>query len=449
MLQGGILEAFLHKIKPLLEYIPEVKRPERDVSFKEKLQWTGLVLILYFILGTIDVYTGGAQIPSIFDFWQTVTASKMGTLITLGIGPIVTVGIIMQLLVGSELIKLDLSNPVNRGLFQGLQKLFAIVLCFVEALMFVGTGAFGAIGSLSLVIILVLQLALGAVLLIYLDEIVSRYGIGSGIGLFIAAGVSQTIFVGALGPQGYLWKFFSALTMGSLWTAFEYILPILGTIAVFFIVVYAESLRVEIPLAHGRIKGAVGKYPIKFIYVSNLPVILAVALFANIQLWGMFLEKMGLPLLGHYVNGRAVDGIAYYFSTPYGISSIISDPLHAVFYTLAMVVFCILFGMFWVETSGLDAKSMAKKLGNLDMAIKGFRKSTKSIEQRLRRYIKPITVMSSAFVGFLAAVADFTGALGGGTGVLLTVSIVYRLYEQIVQEQISELHPAIAKLIKK
>lgn len=114
-----------------------------------------------------------------------------------------------------------------------------------------------------------------------------------------------------------------------------------------------------------------------------------------------------------------------------------------------MVVFCILFGMFWVETSGLDAKSMAKKLGNLDMAIKGFRKSTKSIEQRLRRYIKPITVMSSAFVGFLAAVADFTGALGGGTGVLLTVSIVYRLYEQIVQEQISELHPAIAKLIKK
>jgi preprotein translocase subunit SecY len=440
------VEAFLHKIKPLLEKIPEVKSPEREISFKDKLKWTGIVLVLYFIMGTIDVYTGGAEIPAIFEFWQTVTASKMGTLITLGIGPIVTAGIIMQLLVGSELIKLDLSNPENRALFQGVQKLFAIVLCFVEAIMFVGAGAFGALTP-TMMLILVLQLALGAILLIYLDEIVSKYGIGSGIGLFIAAGVSQTIFVGTFGPEGYLWKFLNSLVTGI--PNIEYILPILGTILVFLVVVYAESMRIEIPLAHGRIKGAVGKYPIKFIYVSNLPVILAAALFANIQLWGMFLDKMGIPILGHYVNGRPVDGLAYYLSTPYGITSVIADPLHAIIYTLAMIIFCIFFGIFWVETSGLDAKSMARRIGSLNMAIKGFRKSTKAIEQRLRRYIKPITVMSSAFVGLLAALADFTGALGGGTGVLLTVSIVYRMYEQLLQEKITELHPTIAKLLNK
>ncbi|EHP87749.1 preprotein translocase subunit SecY [Methanotorris formicicus] len=440
------MEEFLRGIRPILEKIPEVKSPEREIPFKEKLKWTGIVLVLYFIMGTIDVYTGGAEIPAIFEFWQTVTASKMGTLITLGIGPIVTAGIIMQLLVGSELIKLDLSNPENRALFQGVQKLFAIVLCFVEAIMFVGAGAFGALTP-TMMLVLILQLALGAILLIYLDEIVSKYGIGSGIGLFIAAGVSQTIFVGTFGPEGYLWKFFNSLVTGV--PNIEYILPILGTILVFLVVVYAESMRIEIPLAHGRIKGAVGKYPIKFIYVSNLPVILAAALFANIQLWGMFLEKMGIPILGHYVNGRAVDGIAYYLSTPYGITSVIADPLHAIIYTLAMITFCIFFGIFWVETSGLDAKSMARRIGSLDMAIKGFRKSTKAIEQRLRRYIKPITVMSSAFVGLLAALADFTGALGGGTGVLITVSIVYRMYEQLLQERITELHPTIAKLLNK
>ncbi|HID47596.1 MAG TPA: preprotein translocase subunit SecY, partial [Methanococcaceae archaeon] len=298
-------------------------------------------------------------------------------------------------------------------------------------------------------ILLILQLAIGAILLIYLDEVVSRYGIGSGIGLFIAAGVSQTIFVGAFGPEGYFWKFIDALIQGALRVALEYILPILGTIVVFLIVVYAECLRVEIPLAHGRIRGAVGKYPIKFIYVSNLPVIFTAALFANIQLWAMFLDKIGFPILGRFIEGRPVDGIAYYFTTPYGLSSVLSDPIHAIVYTILMVIFCIIFGIFWVETAGLDAASMARRLGSLNMAIKGFRKSTKAIEQRLKRYIMPITVMSSAFIGLLAALADFTGALGGGTGVLLTVSIVYRLYEQIIQEQISELHPILAKLLRR
>ena len=176
---------------------------------------------------------------------------------------------------------------------------------------------------------------------------------------------------------------------------------------------------------------------------------MAAALFANIQLWGLALYKLGIPILGHYEGGRAVDGIAYYLSTPYGLSSVISDPLHAIVYMIAMIIFCIIFGIFWVETTGLDPKSMAKRIGSLGMAIKGFRKSEKAIEQRLRRYIPPLTVMSSAFVGFLAALADFIGALGGGTGVLLTVSIVYRMYEQLLRDKVTELHPAIAKLLNK
>ncbi|ACV24492.1 preprotein translocase subunit SecY [Methanocaldococcus fervens] len=436
----------MKKLIPILEKIPEVELPVKEISFKEKLKWTGIVLVLYFIMGSIDIYTAGAQIPAIFEFWQTVTASKMGTLITLGIGPIVTAGIIMQLLVGAGIIQMDLSIPENRALFQGCQKLLSIIMCFVEAVLFVGAGAFGALTPL-LALLIIIQIALGSIILIYLDEIVSKYGIGSGIGLFIAAGVSQTIFVGALGPEGYLWKFLSSLVQGM--PNIEYIAPILGTIIVFLMVVYAECLRVEIPLAHGRIRGAVGKYPIKFIYVSNIPVILSAALFANIQLWGLALYKLGVPILGHYEGGRAVDGIAYYLSTPYGLTSVISDPLHAIIYMIAMIIFCIIFGIFWVETTGLDPKTMAKRIGSLNMAIKGFRKSEKAIEQRLKRYIPPLTVMSSAFVGLLAATADFIGALGGGTGVLLTVSIVYRMYEQLLREKVSELHPTIAKLLNK
>ena len=446
---GDKLENFLKQIRPILELIPEVQRPIRDIPFTEKLKWTAIVLIVYFLMGTIDVYTGGNQIPAQFEYLQTIFASKLGSLITLGIGPIVTAGIIMQLLVGSEIIKLDLNNHENRALFQGLQKLFAIVLCFVESIMFVAAGAFGVLSG-GLMLMVALQIAIGAILVIYLDEIVSRYGIGSGIGLFIAAGVSQTIFVGALGSGGYLWQFLDAILQGAMGPAFNFLLPMLGTLIVFLIVVYAESMRVEIPLAHGRVRGAVGKYPIKFVYVSNLPVILAMALFANIQLIGLAIEsKLGFPLLGHFVDGRAVSGIAYYFSTPYGLNTVMADPIRAIIYTVLLIAACVVFGLFWVETSGLDAKSMAKRMSNLNMAIKGFRKSNKSIESRLKRYVGPITVMSSIFIGLLAAGADFLGALGGGTGVLLTVSIVYRMYEQLVQEQVSELHPALGKLLKK
>ncbi|WP_456419229.1 preprotein translocase subunit SecY [Methanocaldococcus infernus] len=435
----------MRKFIPILEKIPEVELPLKEPSFNEKLKWTAVVLILYFIMGTIDIYTAGAQIPPIFQFWQTVTASKIGTLITLGIGPIVTAGIIMQLLVGSGIIQMDLSIPENRALFQGFQKLLSIVLSFVEAALFVGAGAFGPL-PLALTLLVIIQIAIGSIILIYLDEIVSKYGIGSGIGLFIAAGVSQTIFVGTFGPEGYLWRFLSSLLQGS--PNIEFIAPIIGTIIVFLMVVYAECLRVEIPLAHGRIKGAVAKYPIKFIYVSNIPVILAAALFANIQLWGLALYRAGFPILGNYVNGVPVSGIAYYLSTPYGLSNVLADPIHAIIYLIAMIIACIFFGIFWVETTGLDPKSMAKRISSLGMAIKGFRRSEKAIEQRLRRYIPALTIMSSAFVGFLAGIANFIGALGGGTGVLLTVSIVYRMYEQLIKDKIDELHPIISKILK-
>ncbi len=441
-----ILKEFLKSLVPILEKIPEVENPIKEIPFKDKLKWTGLVLILYFIMGTIDIYTAGAQIPAIFEFWQTITASRIGTLITLGIGPIVTAGIIMQLLVGAGILNLDLSQHEDRALFQGTQKLLSIILSFVEAALFVGAGAFGPL-PLMLALLVIVQIAIGSILLIYLDEVVTKYGIGSGIGLFIVAGVSQTIFVGAFGPEGYVWKFFKSLLNGM--PDITYLLPILGTIIVFLMAVYAESMRVEIPLAHGRVKGLVARYPIKFVYVSNMPVILTSALFANIQLWGLALYKAGFPIFGEYVNGMPINGIAYYLSAPYSITQVLADPIRAIIYMLAMIIFCILFGIFWVETSGLDAKSMAKRLSSLNMAIKGFRKSYKAIEQRLKRYIFPITVMSSAFVGFLAAFANFLGALGGGTGVLLTVSIVYRMYEQILKDQITELHPILSKFLKK
>ena len=110
--------------------------------------------------------------------------------------------------------------------------------------------------------------------------------------------------------------------------------------------------------------------------------------------------------------------------------------------TLSMV-----FSKFWVETTGMDAKSVAKKLQGGGMVIPGFRGDIRIIERVLLRYIPSITLLGGASVGLLAAFGDMTGALGGGTGVLLAVGIVYQLYEQIAKEQMMEMHPMVRKIL--
>ena len=71
--------------------------------------------------------------------------------------------------------------------------------------------------------------------------------------------------------------------------------------AIFLIVVYVESTRIEIPLSHAAVRGARGKFPVKLIYASVLPMILVRALQANVQLIGSLLySRYGFTLFGTY-----------------------------------------------------------------------------------------------------------------------------------------------------
>ena len=206
-------------------------------------------------------------------------------------------------------------------------------------------------------------------------------------------------------------------------------------------------MRIEIPLSSGRVKGARGKYPLRFIYASNMPVILASALFLNVQLFANLFQKLGFPILGTIENGRAINGIAYMLTAPNSIDMIIPDPLHVLVYAIVFIVVCVLFAWLWVELSNIGPKAVAKQLHDMGMQIPGFRSSRRQFEKIMQKYIPAITILGGAFVGLLAFGADLTGALGGGTGVLLTVGIVYRLYEEIAQDQLMDMHPMLRKFL--
>ena len=112
---------------------------------------------------------------------------------------------------------------------------------------------------------------------------------------------------------------------------------------------------------------------------------------------------------------------------------------HMIFY----MGFSTLFAVFWVKTSGMDARSQARNILASGLQIPGFRKDERILESILDRYIMPLTVMGGMAVGFLAAIADLSGALAGGTSILLAVMIMYQFYQNIAQQHALDMHPAL------
>ena len=456
----------LYALEPLVNKLPEVEVPKRHISFKERFMWTSFALVVFLVMAQVPLYgLGGQQVESLFGYYRFVFASHAGTLMELGIGPIVTAGIIMQLLVGSKIIGLDLSKPEDRVLFTGVQKFLAIVVGVFMASMYafgMYSQRFGAALTTGESIFITIELAIGVIAVIYLDELISKYGFGSGISLFIAAGVSAAIFVAAFSPSAsevYPGQLSGAIpnlirtmiTGGGLSDAFfrtgaPNVWGVLATILVFLIAVYAESMRVEIPLAYGRFGGIRGRYPIRFLYASVIPVILAGVLFMNVRLFAGIFYNRGYTFLGTFDNrGNPTGGLVYYVDSPNGINQVMADPLRAVTYLVVLVVLCMGFAWLWINMTGMGPRDIAEQLDRSDMLIPGFRRDIRVMEQVLSRYITVVTLLGGAFIGALAAMADFLGALGSGTGILLTVGIIYGLYEEIARERVVEMFPAIRR----
>jgi len=465
------MASLLYKLEPLYRYFPEVKGPKRHVSFKEKLLWVVVVLLLFFVMKHITPIGVNKGIANVnFGIMQTVFASSMGSLMSIGIGPIVTASIILQLLVGSGMIGLDLQNKEDRAVFQGTQKLLVLVVAFFESFVMVKSGYIPPIDpGLGNVLFVALQIAGASVMLMFLDEVVSKWGIGSGIGLFIAAGVSARIIsqgfaftkiLEAFGksddimlqPGGDITKFILGIVSSGA-SGFNpgLLYKPLMTVVIFLFVVYAESLKIEIPLSYGRF-GVGARYPLRFFYTSNIPVILAGAVLANVALMG---NIVGI----HPGEATSIaNGGVVFLLSQYGINGILTPGristlffadsiIHLLVYSFVFISLCVAFGVFWSLMSNMGSDSVAEQMEASGMQIPGFRADKRVIKRVLDRYIPQLIVVSSVMVGLLAIVADLFGAYGTGTGILLTVGILYRMYEEIEKEQISELSPAMRKLV--
>ena len=484
----------LEPLRPIVEKLPVVKAPLVQPTLNERLFYTGIILVIFFLM--YHIYPVGVVIgqDSTMEFLQLVLASKIGSLITIGIGPIVLASIFLQLFVGAKIIDIDLSQPRNKGLFQGTQKLLAILLAFFEAYIYTNLMTLDPVfGDTGTRIIVAIQVALGSIILLYFDEVISKYGIGSGIGLFIAGGVSLAVVSGIVGillgfggiPQANT-LIFHLLEGGAnaIPSAIIALAPLVATVLVLAASVYAEGIKVEIPLAFEKARGFGGRFPIKFLYTSNMPVILAFAFLSSVQLFGHVVEGVDFDLGGvdfasfiavYDPTGRLMGGLLYLispsFPSPIAISGgmpvyinlmltssqtllvpfvgavLVPEYVHAIIYAITLSLLSILFGYLWTETSGMTARDVAGQLRNSGLSIPGFRRDPRMVEKILSKYIPVITVLGSGFVGLLAAFADLTGAIGTGTGILLTAGILYRIYEEMESRKMFDMYPALRGML--
>jgi preprotein translocase subunit SecY len=439
-------------IDNIISYIPEVKPPtQKKLSFNAKLKWTGVILGLYFLLGLIPLYGLESNVLAEFEFLSTVLGASFGSLITLGIGPIVTASIILQLLKGAGVLNIDLTKQEGKRRFQGIQRLLAIIFVVVEAFIFVLLGGLVPQAGVS-PLILVAQITLGGLFIILMDDIASKYGFGSGVSLFIAAGVSQQMFIQLFSPypfdnpSGMIPIILSSLfgAEASLGAVALPLARVVATALVFFFVVYVQSMKVEIPLSFGRVSGHGVRWPLNFLYANVLPIILVSALLANLQILASLLQNRGQEALANIVS---------WTSAPFFLDALLTNSLtwviaaQALTYVLVYVIGATIFSVFWVQTSGLDAASQAKQMVSSGLQIPGFRRDPRVLERLLKRYIGPLTIMGGITIGLLASVADLTQAIGSGTGILLAVMIIYKLYEDIAKQHLYDMNPMMRKFI--
>lgn len=428
-----------------------------------------ITLFIFLVCTQIPLYGVATKKSSDPFYWmRVIMASNRGTLMELGISPIVTSGLVLQLLAGSRIIEVDQSSKEDRALFSGAQKLFGLVITLGQAIAYVLSGMYGDVNELGAgnAILIITQLFFAGIVVITLDEMLQKgYGMGSGISLFIATNICESIVWKAFSPttintgrgtefEGAIIALFHllitradktrALKEAFYRTNLPNLTNLFATVVVFLVVIYFQGFRVELAVKQQNFRGQSGTYPIKLFYTSNIPIILQTALISNLYFFSQLLYKRYsgnflIRLLGRWQdveggggNTVPVGGLAYYVSPPQSVSDIVGDPFHAIFYLAFILTACALFSKTWIEVSGSSARDVAQQLRSQKMVMKGHRDA--ALEHKLNQIIPTAAAFGGMCIGALTVFADFMGAIGSGTGILLAVTIIYQYFEQFAKE---------------
>lgn len=450
------------KIDEILEYLPTVKPPERPLTVEEKIKNSILVIVIYVLLASIPIFGISPVVSQRFLEFMWVFGSHIGTLATVGIAPIIMAGLFMQLLIFSGIVNINIFDEESRAKYDSYVKFLSIIFLLIQSISFILSGNVIPDHNLPislpiLYFIIFLQLFLGGLIIILLDDFSAKYGVLSGINLIIFVSISISVALrifnpvpspqyaihGLYMPTGLLPQAIVYLIQGNVSFALALIFKVLLTFAILALVAYLQSVKIEIPLLYINIGGRIIKYPLNLLYTSVLPAIFLYGIITWFQV----------------IFGRNPNSILYRLFLPpnliinisqYGLSYLLDlfNIFHVLFYLIIFVIGGMLFSYMWVTTSGMDAKTIAKYLQTMPIQTLKYR-DPRLIEKTLEKYINTLAYLSGIMIGFIAAISDILGVAVSGISLLLLVVIASQMYMELERNGAIQYLPLIGKYLIK
>ena len=460
----------LQVLKPVLNLMPTVPKPKGEVPIKKRLIYTAVALALYLSCTLLPLY-GVKKIAGSDPMYhlRLLTASSKFTLMEFGIGPIVSSGMILQFLQGFGLISRDQTDPVNNALFEAAQKLAGLIMTLFQAGSAIYSGQYGTIQEIGVfgIVAIMAQLFFAAIVVILLDELLQNgYGIGSGISLFIATNICEQIVWRLFSFTSYQWgrgkeyegaiiAFFHLLItrkdkLRALREAmFRTHLPNLSnafsTALVFIAVILFEHIKIPIGLRAVRGIAQPQPFEIKLFYTSNTPIIVQSTIVSQLCSFSKIIynhwpDSIVTKILGVWRSPQQgmdsdyavpVSGLVYYLQAPTSIRQTLADPMHTLIYLIFSLSTAGIIAYYYINIGGQSAKDVAQNLNRQGLAIVSQEPNVAKMEKYLNRYIPTVAALGGVLTGLLSFVADFLGAFGSGTGIILAVSIIYQFYEEL------------------
>ncbi|BFI73244.1 protein translocase subunit SecY [Nanoarchaeota archaeon] len=443
-------------------YLPTIENPKKLLTLRERIMNTLLVIALYTVIASIPLFGISPEVSARLEELLWLFGSNLGTLASVGIAPPIVAGIFMQLLVGMKIIDIDISKDEGKEKFDNYTRAIAFFFIIIESLVLILSGniapnIFLGINPLLLYIILFIQLVIGGIIILLLDDFCYKYGITSGINIIILTVISIALALRLFNPlsppagnvslfaqpTGYIPAGILYLTEGNINLGLAFLFAAIATFGILIFAVYLQSLKVDVPLLYFNINGEVIKYPIQLLYTSVIPAIFIYALIIEVQsLFGFNPNNPIVQLLSppNVIINLGQFGISWLYN-PFNI-------FHIIFYFLLFVIGGMFISKFWIHAIGMDPKNMANYLTN-DPNSPMYMRDPRIVEDMLRKYIDPIGYLSGFLMGLLASLGDILSSAVSGVSILLLIVIAGQIYNDMKRLKALHLFPLIGKYLSK